>query len=134
MIIDASVAAHWFAETEFSEPAAPYRRQLNLIGPGFLVVETANVLYKQSRAGKIEREFCAQSVEELELLLSEVVPDRQLLPAALELALEWQHPVYDCLYIALSLERRDLIVTADRKLAALAAKVGAGADLITATH
>jgi predicted nucleic acid-binding protein len=130
MIIDASVAAHWFADTEFSAPASSYRKRADLIGPSFLLIETANVLYKQSRAGKIQPDLCAESINDLGLLLAEIIPDQQLLGQAIGLALEWQHPVYDCLYTALALERREPIATADRKLALLAQKTGAGAELI----
>lgn len=130
MIIDASVAAHWFADTEFSAPAGPYRKRADLIGPGFLLLETANVLYKQSRAGNIQPDLCVQSISDLSMLLTEIIPDEQLLEHAIRLALEWQHPVYDCLYVALALMRREPVATADRKLALLAEKTGAGAELI----
>ena len=130
MIIDASVAVHWFADTEFSVPAGRYRKRADLIGPSFLLIETANVLYKQSRAGKIQPDLCAESISGLGLLLAEIIPDQQLLEHAIRLALEWQHPVYDCLYAALALERREPIATADRKLALLAEKIGVGAELI----
>jgi predicted nucleic acid-binding protein len=130
MIVDASVAAHWFADTEFSAVAGLYRKRADLIGPSFLLIETANVLYKQSRAGRIPPELCAEGINDLGLLLAEIVPDQQLLDHAMRLALEWRHPVYDCLYAALGLERREPIVTADRKLALLAEKIGVGVELI----
>jgi predicted nucleic acid-binding protein len=66
------------------------------------------------------------------MLLAEIISDQRLLPDAVRLALEWQHPVYDCLYIALALERREPIATADRKLALLAEKTCIGAELIKA--
>jgi predicted nucleic acid-binding protein len=130
MIVDASVAAHWFADTEFSASASHYRKRADLIGPSFLLIETANVLYKQSRAGNIQPGLCMQSISDLSMLLSEIIPDEQLLEHAVRLALKWQHPVYDCLYVALALTRRELIATADRKLALLAEKTGTGAELI----
>ena len=132
MIIDASVAAHWFADTEFSASASPYRKLDDLIGPGLLLLETANVFYKQSRAGNIQPDLCVHGISDLSMLLAEIIPDQQLLPHAIRLALEWQHPVCDCLYIALALERREPIATADRKLALLAEKTGIGAELIKA--
>jgi predicted nucleic acid-binding protein len=41
---------------------------------------------------------------------------------ALDLALEWRHPVDDCLYIALAIRRNIPLVTADKRLAAVARK------------
>ena len=66
----------------------------------------------------------------LEHLLRDVVPNEQLLPEAIRLALTHQHPVYDCLYLALALARREPLVTADRRLAAIARTVAIEAELI----
>ena len=133
MIIDASVATHWFADTEFSEAADPFRSLSNLIAPGFLLVETANVLYKQSRAGRIDADRCGESVEVLRESMAELVSDLELLPQAINLAIANNHPVYDCLYLALAMDRRVPLVTADRGLARRAEALGITADLITAT-
>jgi predicted nucleic acid-binding protein len=43
---------------------------------------------------------------------------RQLLDSALRLSFELNHPVYDCVYIALALWRNIPLVTADKRLAA----------------
>ncbi len=133
MIIDASVASHWFADTEFSKAADPFRSSSSLIAPGFLLVETANVLYKQSRAGTIDAGRCRESVEVLRESMAELVPDVQLLPQAIDLAIANNHPVYDCLYLALAMDRHVQLVTADRQLARRAEALGVAVDLITAT-
>jgi predicted nucleic acid-binding protein len=133
MIIDASVASHWFADTEFSKAADPFRSSSSLIAPGFLLVETANVLYKQSRAGRIDAGHCGESVEVLRESMAELVPDVQLLPQAIDLAIANNHPVYDCLYLALAMERRVQLVTADRQLARRAEALGIAVDMISAT-
>ena len=132
MIIDASVASHWFADTEFSKAADPFRSSSSLIAPGFLLVETANVLYKQSRAGRIDAGRCGESVAVLSESMAELVPDTQLLPRAIDLAIANNHPVYDCLYLALAMERHVQLVTADRQLARRAEALGIAVDLITA--
>ena len=62
--------------------------------------------------------------------LRDVVPNEQLLPEAIRLALANQHPVYDCLYLALAIERREPLATADRRLAAVAATIGIEAVLV----
>jgi len=45
-----------------------------------------------------------------------LAPTRPLAAQALELALTFRHPVNDCLYVALALQRGCPLVTADRRL------------------
>ena len=45
------------------------------------------------------------------------VPDGWLLDAAIALAYELKHPVYDCLYLALADSLETAVVTADQKFA-----------------
>ncbi|NGN40080.1 type II toxin-antitoxin system VapC family toxin [Mesorhizobium sp. CGMCC 1.15528] len=130
MIIDASVASHWFVDTEFSKAADPFRALPGLVAPTFLLVETAHVLYKRARAGEIAPEKCGESIELLRDSMSELISDAELLPHALALALKIQHPVYDCLYLALATQRQQPIVTADRRLAALAGTHSIPTELI----
>jgi predicted nucleic acid-binding protein len=130
MIIDASVASHWFVETEFSEAASKFRWQGDLIGPGFLLVETANVLYKRSRRGEINLEDCSDSLNVLRFSMSELISDHELLPRATAIAFDTLTPVYDSLYLALALERSEHIVTGDKRLVAVAQRLGIRAHRI----
>jgi predicted nucleic acid-binding protein len=130
MIVDTNIAVHWFMATEFSSAAARFRDRADLAAPSFILVEAANTLYKYARRGTIDPRHCSRSVELLEYQLRDIVPNEQLLPEAIRLALANQHPVYDCLYLALALERREPLVTADRRLAAIAGTVGIEAELI----
>ena len=120
MIVDANIVVHWFAVTEFSSAVAPLRNRNDLAAPAIILVEAANVLYKNSRRGTLDPRRCGRSVRLLEYLFVDLVRDGNLLPLALDLALANNHPVYDCLYLALALERRKPFATADRRLAALA--------------
>ena len=133
MIIDASVASHWFVQTEFSEAAGAFRTSDELIAPGFLLIETANVLYKRSRKGEIPAASCLKSIAALRRSLSALISDEELLPRALAIALDTLTPVYDCLYIALAIDRNDRIATADRRLAAVAGRVGIATILVEPT-
>jgi predicted nucleic acid-binding protein len=130
MIVDANIAVHWFVATEFSAAVSRFQSRTDLAAPGFILVEAANVLYKHSRGGKIDPRHCDRSVRLLEYLLKDVVPNEYLLPPAIALALANQHPVYDCLYLALAIERREPFATADRRLAVLAGSIGVEAILV----
>lgn len=46
-----------------------------------------------------------------------VVDDEPLLPAAFRLAADRDHPVYDCVYLALAMREGIPLLTADLKLA-----------------
>ena len=46
-----------------------------------------------------------------------LVPDEWLLDAAIALACELKHPVYDCLYLALADSLETAVITADQKFA-----------------
>jgi predicted nucleic acid-binding protein len=130
MIIDASVASHWFVQTEFSEAANAFRTSDQLIAPGFLLIETANVLYKRSRKGEIPPESCLKSIAALRRSLSALISDEELLPRAMAIALDTLTPIYDCLYISLAIDRNDRIATADRRLAAVAGRLALEAILV----
>ena len=60
----------------------------------------------------------------------EFVPALDQVPLALAIALDQRHSVYDCLYIATALTESAKLVTADRKLAAIAADCGVPVTLL----
>lgn len=132
MIIDASVASHWFVDTEFSLGAAPYRERVDLSAPRFLMLETANVLYKRSRRGEISPAACANSIDLLQVTVGSWTPDELLIRTAVGIAVTRLHPVYDCLYVALALQRQEPLATADRRLAGLARGLSIETELVEA--
>ena len=50
------------------------------------------------------------------------VPAADLIPQAFEFATRIQHPVYDCLYLALAVREDTHVVTADRRFVAACSK------------
>ena len=56
-------------------------------------------------------------------LVDVIEPDRQLQAEALALACHLDHPVYDCLYLALARREAAVLVTADQRLQQLATRV-----------
>lgn len=120
-VVDASVAVKWVVPENGSDRARSLA-QAKLEAPDLLIVECANILWKKVRLGHLTRR---EATDCLRLLLDmpvAVVASRELLDSALRLSLELDHPVYDCLYLALALQRRFPLVTADEKLAKAARK------------
>ena len=56
-------------------------------------------------------------------LVDVIEPDRHLQVEALALACHLDHPVYDCLYLALARREAAALLTADQRLQQLAARV-----------
>jgi predicted nucleic acid-binding protein len=57
-------------------------------------------------------------------MLTFLVPVVELLPRAIELAFDLQHPIYDCVYLALAEREKAALITADRRLIATAGSGG----------
>jgi predicted nucleic acid-binding protein len=56
-------------------------------------------------------------------LVDQIEPDRHLQVEALALACHLNHPVYDCLYLALARREAAFLLTADQRLQRLADQV-----------
>lgn len=132
-IVDASVATAWFVEIEPSRSARPLLSRDPLRAPALLRVEVANALLKYVRAGLSSEAVPLEAVRSLDSIVHEWVEDVALLPAATALAIENRHRIYDCLYLALALQRHELLVTADRRLAAMAQELSLNVELIEPT-
>jgi predicted nucleic acid-binding protein len=81
-----------------------------LAAPDLLIPETLNTFWKLQRAGR--------SIPALSVLLRtldhiRIVPSRAHAARAAELADQLDHPVYDCLYLALAEVEGDVLLTAD---------------------
>lgn len=114
--IDTSVAVKWFVAENDQDKAEALIGQ-SLVCPDLLLVEVANVAWKKWRKNEIATE---QALAGLQLVSSfvQTVPSAALTARALEMAIELNHPVYDCIFLALC-ESQDIpLITADKKLIA----------------
>jgi predicted nucleic acid-binding protein len=130
MIVDANIATYWYVPSPFSAAATPYMNRQDLIAPQILLPEAANALVKYMRAGQISETNIHTAIDRIPLIFGELVSDSDLTPKALRLSTTHNHKIYDCLYLALALERRDVLATADRRLAALAESLSIETELI----
>lgn len=80
-----------------------------------LVAEVANALWKAIRRGELAADGAADRLESLGRIL-ELRSETELMPRALEIAVELQHPVYDCVYLAMAEEVGTELLTADQRL------------------
>jgi len=137
LVIDASIAIKWVIEEEGTPLALTLRREAKLLAPELLVAECANILWKKARRNELSREEALLAARLLQTAAIELVPTRSLLAAATLIAIELDHPAYDCLYLALAIENDCRFVTADerflRKLGGRRSRFRAKAVLLTET-
>ena len=117
-MIDASVAIKWVVQEAGTEQALALKRDHRMAAPDLLMAECANILWKKAARTELTPEQAAFAARLLERADIELVPMRSLLEAATRLALDLDHPAYDCIYLALALQDRAPLVTADARMLA----------------
>jgi predicted nucleic acid-binding protein len=131
IIVDAGVALCWFAR-EADSPAANrlIRSHAELVAPTLMLAELANGLWKKARRGEIAADVAAAAMGEIRRFIPRFVELAELAGPAFALAREIDHPVYDCIYLALA--RRDAapFVTLDRAFVASVAKTRYARDVV----
>ena len=116
MVIDASVAFKWLFPEEGDEEARRWIGRAELIAPTLLHAELGNAIWKRLRRGEVEASG-AEIADQLEKVASIVrtVDETPMMPRAVELAVELNHPVYDCVYLAVAEALDEELLTADEK-------------------
>ncbi len=131
-VIDASVAVKWFLPAS-GEPLADEALRL-LAGyadgrfqfavPDLFWAECANILWKAVRQGRCSRKTAEEAILALKRRNLPTTPSTALLEEAFSIATTFDRTVYDSLYVALAIQLRANLVTADERLAnALAASL-----------
>jgi predicted nucleic acid-binding protein len=114
MILDASVAVKLAAYEKDTEQALALMTA-PAAAPAYVMIETANALWAKARRGQIETADIRRCYAKLQTMPVRLVPDSQLVDAALDLAIALNYPLYDCLYLALAMLEDDFVVTADKR-------------------
>lgn len=130
-ILDASVALKLLVHEEGSEAAAALLEGPKLFAPELIHVEVANALWRMARVGRLSEDEAADALALFgRLPLRRRIDDRVLGPEAFRLARLLDHPVYDCLYLALAMDVGAPVVTADTRFVAAASRDAASAPLV----
>lgn len=113
------MALRWYVEAPDSNAAvALLEGSEPLLAPDLIVAEVANAAWKLARAGDISAEHGARIAMAIPAAFSALVGAGRLSARAFAIARELDHPVYDCLYLALAEVEDVRVVTADRRLLA----------------
>jgi predicted nucleic acid-binding protein len=94
-----------------------------VLAPELMLTELANTLWKLQRADRLNDLDPQELLAEARELVDRLEPDRHLQAEALALACHLNHPVYDCLYLALARREAASLISSDRCLNALAERV-----------
>lgn len=116
-VVDASVVVKWLVWEAYSEEAAALLDSgSTFVAPALVFAEAANALWVMRRRGDITADDMADAVETLGAMPVAVpVTMPQLAAAASRLAVDLDHPVCDCFYLALAVQTQYPVVTADRR-------------------
>jgi len=116
-VVDASVVVKWLVSEELSDAAADLLGDgSTFVAPALVFAEATNALGAMHRRGDIAATDLAEAVETLRAVpVSTPVSMLRILPSAARLAVDLDHPVYDCFYLALAIQVQYPVVTADAR-------------------
>ena len=100
------------------------RGEVRLVVPDLFWPEFGNVFWKAVRQGRWTSAAATAALAAMHERGLPTVPCAQLVESALALALASGRTVYDCMYVAVAIDSKAVMVTADERLAnALAARL-----------
>lgn len=116
-IVDASVAVKWFVEERGSlEARTLLARGETILAPELVLVEVSNTAWKKVKRKEMTPEQGEAMVRAIPLYFDRLVESGVLLARAYALAARLNHPVYDCLYLALVEMESINMITDDTRL------------------
>ncbi|MFN3546236.1 MAG: type II toxin-antitoxin system VapC family toxin [Mesorhizobium sp.] len=122
-VVDASVAVKWIIAEERGDAADTLLAvDQTRFAPDLMLVELANVLRSKLSKGQVSLPQARAGLQFVASAMTSLVPDRELVGRALDIAAELEHPVYDCMYIACAEREGTKLVTADTRLGKRAAQ------------
>ena len=116
-VIDASVIAAAFFQEQFAQAAAALlASDRPLHAPDLVISEVANVIWKRQRRNEIDNTEAAELLADFRTLPLRVTSSNELIESAFELALRTGRTVYDCLYLALAVKTKSIMISGDKRL------------------
>jgi predicted nucleic acid-binding protein len=118
-VLDASVVIKWFSEEEYTDRAVKLRDDFfkgdtELVVPDLLLYEVSNALRYNPNFGETDVSEAVGSLFDIGINI--IVPSREVINLAINLAFDHKITIYDAFYVALAKEIDFLLITADKKL------------------
>src|SRR5690606_15946010 len=112
LVVDASVAVKWVVPEEQEAAAeALLFSGAQWIAPEFLLVEVGNVLRTKMRNQQLELSQSRTGLDFIAATVVRFVSDGDLARRAFEIAVDMNHSIYDCLYLACAEREKVQMVT-----------------------
>jgi predicted nucleic acid-binding protein len=117
IVVDTSVVVNALITQRFTAAAEQWIEvSTPILAPEFLRIELANTLWKVEKAGYIDQRESDEAWRHIMTGRIRFLPDMDYLDNARRIARRLNHPIYDCLYLAVSEAHDATLVTADRRL------------------
>jgi predicted nucleic acid-binding protein len=118
LVVNGSVALKWFLldEPHASQALAVVQGGATLIAPDLLIAEVCNAAWRSARLGRISQAQMDAIAGNLPRFFDDLVSASKLARRAVAIADQLDHPVYDCLYLALAEAEHAEMVTSDLRL------------------
>ncbi|MGB4593497.1 MAG: type II toxin-antitoxin system VapC family toxin [Coriobacteriia bacterium] len=131
LVSDASVLVKCLVDEPGSAAAVRVMRAATeIVCPELVYAECANALWKRSHRGQVDDNAVGEALANLLAYPLQPLPLADLTADALHIALEFDHPIYDCYYVAAAIQSGFTLVTADRVLAGIAREIGLGDGVV----
>ncbi len=119
LVLDASVVIKWFSKEKNSEKAIEIRDRfvdgdVLIVCPDLIIYEVSNALRYAKALDKKDVKEAVESLYDLEIDI--IVPTRDIIRKAIELAIDHDITVYDAVYVSLAELLDARLVTSDEKL------------------
>ncbi len=116
LVVDASVALKWYLTEKYTDEALLLiDDKFTLLAPNLLWIELGNAIWKNVRLGNATIAVWEGVSSSLSACVDIMEANSKMLDKAFEIAIEAEHPLYDCLYLALALEADAKVVTVDKR-------------------
>jgi predicted nucleic acid-binding protein len=117
-VVDASVAVKWFVPENGSEQADKLSGAgASLFAPKLILAEVANAFCKKVRRGLMTEADAHEHLSALPRYFDLLLEGEPFLALALSLAIAFDHPVYDFVYLEIARRHQATLLTADERFA-----------------
>lgn len=126
IVLDASVALKLVAREPGTERAQALVLSEERIAPDWLLTEVASGLANKVRYEGADSDRAKIALAAVPRFIDRFFPSQPLLGDAIDMAVQLEHALYDCLYLVLAIAEKSRVVTADRSFANSASRGGFG--------
>ena len=131
-VVDASVAVKWLVAEQGADVALELATSgQELHAPRLMASEVASTLRRKARSGEIDRGVAVVLLANVPDMPVRWGADESVSADAVRLALALDHPVHDCVYLALAHRIGAVVLTADLQFAKALALTEHGETVMT---